>query len=148
MGYSPLFTGAASKAPSRGTQSNYTNATGSTITKGSVLSVNTSGQSVLIDVSDETSALGLLGLAAIATPDGASGGVTSSGRLEDIGSFFSVGSAIYVGTNGQMTDHQPIVGQRGFSEGDFVIFLGVVVQNEFDNTKYDIQLLIQLVGQL
>lgn len=148
MGYDPSIKNGVLKGPSRSLQTNYTNASGSTLAKGTCVSTNASGQTVLTDVSSEASAQAFLGLVSISTPNAASGGVASGGRLEDIGLSFSIGDAIYVGKDSLMTNIKPDLGSNGFVSDDFVIFLGVVVKNEFDSAKRDIQLFIATVGQL
>lgn len=148
MGYNPLFRGNAANAPSRSLQTNYMNASGSTLAKGSVVAINTSSQLVLIDVSQDASVSALIGVAVAAIPNTATGGVTSGGRLEDISQSFALGDAIYVGKDGMVTNVKPDYGVGSFVAGDYVIFVGVVVKNEFNPAKKDIQLMIQTVGQL
>lgn len=148
MGYSPLFRGSAAKAPSRSLQTNYPNASGSTLVKGTVVSVNSSSQIDVIDVSDEASVQALVGVTSLDIPHAATGGVMCNGRLEEIIQPFAIGDAIYVGKDGLITNTKPSEGVGGFVSGDFVIFVGVVVKNEFDNTKKDLQLMLALVGQL
>jgi hypothetical protein len=148
MGYSPLFRGSSAKAPSRALQTNYPNASGSTLVKGTVVAVNSSSQIVSIDVSDEVVVQALVGVTAIDIPNSATGAIMSGGRLEEITQTFALGDAIYVGKNGVITNTKPSQGVGGFVAGDFVIFVGVVVKNEFDAAKKDIQLMFSLVGQL
>lgn len=148
MAYNPLYRGNSSKAPSRALQTSYINASGFTLVKGAVAASNTSGQAVLIDVSDEASAQGLLGVIPIDVPNAGTGAVVSGGRLEDISQAFALGDPVYVGKTGIIVNFKPEYGVSGFTTGDFVIFVGVVVKNEFDITKKDVQLMIQTIGQL
>jgi hypothetical protein len=148
MGYSPLFRGNSAKAPSRSLQTNYPNASGSTLLKGTVVAVNTSSQIIKVDPSDEAKVSALVGIVAIDIPNAATGAVSSGGRLEEIAQSFSLGDAIYVGKDGIVTNVKPDYGVGTWAAGDFVIFVGVVVKNEFDITKKDIQLMISVVGQL
>lgn len=150
MSYSPLFTGSSSKGPSSGTSSDYTNGTGSTMNLGSPVSTNTSGQVLLTDVSSEVSATAYVGLAATSIASSASGQVASDGRLQNIslGLGFSVGDPIWVGIGGTLTNVKPNIGVGGWISGYWVLFVGVVVKNQFVGTNQDIQLLRQIIGQL
>jgi len=148
MSYNPNFTG-ASAAASRQLSTGYQNGTVSTMAMGTPVSTNTSGQILLTDVSSETSSLAFVGLTNIAIPSAASGEVVSSGRIENVTTGFSVGDPIWVGsTAGTLTNVKPDNGSNGFTSGDFVIFIGVLVKNEFNPSLTDIQLFTQLIGQL
>ncbi len=148
MSYNPNFTGSSVTA-SRQFSTGYQNGSGSTIAIASPVSTNTSGQILLTDVSNETSALGFVGLTNIAIPSAASGEVISGGRIENVTTSFSVGDAIWVGsTPGTLTNVKPNAGSNGFASGYFVIFVGVLVVNEFSPSETDIQLLPQVIGQL
>ena len=116
--------------------------------KGLIVSTNTSGQIEPVDVSDEASVLAIVGITAESIPSAATGNVVNGGRLEDVATGFSVGDALYVGSNGLLTNIKPTEGANGFVSGDFVIFVGVVVKNEFNPSDQDIQLMISVVGQL
>jgi hypothetical protein len=147
MTYSPKFRGDTAAGASRGVDSGYTNGSGGTLSKGSVVSINGAGNILVIDVSDETSVKRLVGLVKEDLANLATGQVANTGRLEDV-SGFNVGDALYVSSAGGLTTTQPSIGVGGFSSGDFVIFVGVVVKNEFDALKKDIQLFLTVVGQL
>jgi len=148
MSYNPNFTGASAVA-SRQLQTGYVNGTGSTIAICVPVSTNTSGQIVLTDVSNEALSLGFVGLTNIAIPSAANGGVINGGRLQNVTTGFAVGDAIYVGsTPGTLTNVKPNAGSNGFVALDFVIFVGVLVKNEFNPSQTDIQLFTQIVGQL
>jgi hypothetical protein len=147
MTYSPKFRGTAAVGASRALDSNYTNGSGGLITKAVAVSTNNTGNILPTDVSDEDSVEKLVGLSGIAIPDAASGSVISAGRLEDVSGFI-IGDALYVDVAGGLTTTKPSAGVAGFSVGDFVIFVGIVVKNEFDPSKKDIQLFLNVVGQL
>lgn len=147
MSYSPNFRGSTGNA-SKQLQSTYVNALGGTISKGTVLSINTSGQIFPIDVTSEVSVGALVGIANQDIPAAATGLVVSGGRLTNVTTSFSIGDAVYVGSDGLLTNVKPDLGSAGFVSGDFVIFIGVVVKNEFNPALQDIQLMISVVGQL
>lgn len=148
MGYDPSIRNGVLKGPSRGLQTNYPNASGSTLAMGQFVSINTSSQIAALNVSDEVSVLAMVGVASMSIPNAATGGVYSGGRLEQITQSFALGDAIYVGKDGMVSNVKPDYEVGGFVTGDFVIFVGVVVKNEFDVTKKDIQLMISVIGQL
>lgn len=149
MSYSPLFRGASSKAPARSLQSGYQSGSGSTITKGSPVSVNASGQIILVDVTSETSVGRIVGLAALDIPSAANGQVQGvTGRLEDITTSFAIGDTVWIAKDGSLMNTRPDYGVSGFTSGDFVVFVGVVVKNEFDIMKKDIMVMINVEGQL
>lgn len=148
MTYSPSFFNKESKGSSRQTITNFQNGSGSGLAKGTPVAVNTSGQLVTVNVSSQTLVQAIVGLTAMNLPNSATGQVVDNGRLEDITTTFAIGDALYIGKNGLLTNVKPDYGVDGFAEGDFVIFVGVVVRNEFTPAFKDIKLMISVVGQL
>lgn len=151
MSYSPLWRGKNSNGSAYGNASGYQNGTASTMPIGTAVSTNTSGQIVLTDVSNEALSEGWVGLTSVDLPTAASGLVSSDGRLQNIPSSlgFSVGDPIWVGpTPGSLTNVKPDLSAMGWASGDFVLFVGVVVSNEFNPSLQDIQLFRQVIGQL
>lgn len=150
MGYNPIFRGSVGKGSSRQNQTGYTNGTPSTIAIATPVSINVGGNMIPLDVTDETSAQGFLGLTSISTPSAASGLVVNSGRLEGLSLVgFTVGDAVYAGpTPGSLTNVKPDRSAPGWSAGMFVIFLGCYVVNQFNGGLNDIQLMPTLIGVL
>ena len=151
MTYSPNFRGSVGKASSRQTKTSYQNGTVSTMPIAAAVVVNTSGQVLLCDVSAENASDTFVGLVADRLPSGAYGEIVSDGRMENIPSAlgFAIGDAIYVGlTPGSLTNVKPDLSVLGWASGYFVIFVGVVVANEFTPGNQDIQIFKQIVGQL
>lgn len=150
MTYSPGFRGTVGKGSARQTQTGYQNGTGSTMPVAAPVSTNASGQLILVDVSSEAISEAMVGLTSQSIPSAASGQVVSDGRLENIplGLGFSVGDPIWVGLSGTLTKVKPDLSVIGWSAGYFVIFVGVVVKNEFNPANQDIQLMRQIIGQL
>jgi hypothetical protein len=151
MGYNPLIRGANPNISSRATSTGYQNGTGANMNACAPVSANTAGNIVYTDPSVESLVTSFVGLTQIALPSGASGQVVSDGRIEnipiDLG--FAIGDAIYLGlTPGSLTNVKPDINATGWSEGMFVVFVGVVVPNEFDTEEQDIQLNRIIVGQL
>jgi len=139
------------KVSGRQTQTGFQNGTGSTMNVATVVSTNSSGQLILADVTNEATIETIVGLVSIANiPSAANGTVVSDGRLENIPSLgFSVGDTLWLGTTpGSLTNVKPDLTQIGWSAGDYVVFIGVVVQNEFNPSNQDIQLCRQIIGQL
>lgn len=152
MSYNPLYVGAQTTALSYGSTSGYQNGTGSTMSIATVVSASsTSGQMVLTDVTNETTVEAFLGLTGGSIPSAATGQVVSDGRLQNIPSSlgFSVGDPLWVGlTPGSLTNVKPDLTVEGWQSGYFVIFMGVVVANEFDPSNQDIQIFKQIIGEL
>lgn len=149
--YNPLYRGKISRVPSRANTTGYTNGTLTGMLIGAPVSVDTSSNIAPTDVSDETSVMRFLGITGEAIPSAASGQVFSNGRASSLASQltgFAYGDPVYIGKSGTLTNIKPDVGVNSFVTGDWVVFLGVVVKNEFDPSEKDIQLLIEVIGQL
>ena len=149
MGYSPNFRGDSSKAPARGIASTYQSGSLSDINGFTPVSINGAGQISPTDVTSQVSVEAFVGLTNALVPSSANGVVVSSGRVEEFpSSSFNIGDPVYIGKNGILIKTRPDYGVAGFTTGDFVIFLGVVVKNEFDISKKDILLSPEVIGQL
>jgi hypothetical protein len=148
MSYSPLYFAPQGGGTSIATVTNYTNATISMIAQGTPVSTNTFGLVAPTDVTSQTSVQALVGYAQVRMPASSSGPVISNGRLENIMTSFAVGDAIYIGLGGTLINQKPDVGVAGFVEGDFVVFVGVLVQNQTNPSLTDIQLFTQTIGEL
>lgn len=150
MSYSPTsFNPATATAASAA--SGYQNGIGSAIALATPVSTSNGGLLLLTDVTSEASAEGWLGLASMTIPSTAFGQVASDGRIQNIpsGLGFSVGDPIWVGnTPGTLTNVRPNTGTAGWETGYYVLFVGVVVKNEFNPSNQDIQLSRQIIGQL
>ncbi len=150
MSYSPTSFNSQT-AVTFGNASGYQNGTISAIALGTAVSTNTSGQLVLTDVSNEALSEGWLGLAAFRIPSAAIGQVATDGRIQNIPTSlgFSVGDPIWVGnTPGTLTNVRPDLTISGWVSGDYVLFVGVVVQNQYNPSAQDIQISRQIIGQL
>lgn len=149
MSFSPYWLNKNSTGMSRATQGGYQNGSGSTLAKASPVSVNLSSQIVPLDVSNELSVQALVGLTGLDIPNAATGSVVDNGRLEDITTLFAVGDAVYAGKIIPLTNIKPDIGNPdGFASGDFVVFIGVIVKNEFNPLLLDLKLMLSVIGQL
>lgn len=149
MSYSPYFLNSQALGSSRSTASNFVNASGFTMVKGTPVAINSNGQIINIDVSNESLVLSFIGLTNVNLPSAATGGVQDNGRLEDvIYPSFNVGDPLWVSKSGGLTNIKPQIGVDGFLDGDWVIFVGVFIKNEFNTSLRDIKLAIEIVGQL
>lgn len=148
MSFNPLYVGAQSKSSSRQVVTNYTNATAFAIPQGTPVSTNTSGMISPTDVTNETSVNQFVGHAQFRISASSLGPVISGGRLENIVTAFAVGDPIYIGHGGTLINQKPDVGIAGFMAGDWVMFVGVLVKNEFNPSLTDIQLCSQIIGEL
>jgi hypothetical protein len=109
---------------------------------------NSSGQILPVDVKNEVAVESMVGFTLYAIPSGAYGSVISGGRLENITTPFNIGDTLWINYDGSLTNVKPDLTVSGWTEGCFVIFVGVVVPNEFDSSQKDLQLCKELVGQL
>lgn len=148
MSYSPAFRGNTAQGSSKALASGYQNGTLSTITKGTPVSVGVSGQVSPTDVTNEASVLALVGLMSVNTPSAANGTITDAGRLENITTSFAAGDPVWIAVGGGLTNVKPNIGGGGFLSGHFVVFIGVIVVNEFNALQKDVQLMKFIVGQL
>jgi hypothetical protein len=108
---------------------------------------DTSGDANVINVSTD-SALAIVGLTKTSITAGARGKIITSGKLTDIGSSWGFGSVLFVSKTGGITSNKPDVGIEGFTNGDYVIKLGVVTKNAENPSLRDLILNIQIIGQL
>lgn len=129
---------------------NYTNASASiAIPQTQACSVNGSGLIVPLDVTNQASWQAFVGYAQARISMSSLGPVIANGRLQNITTSYPVGTALYVGIDGNPTNIVPSVGVNGFVSGDIVIFMGVIVPNEANPfTELDIALFTQMVGTL
>jgi len=148
MTYSPNFRGTTGKGSSRQLVTNYQNGTGLTLVQGTPVSINVSGQIVAVDVSDPLSVAKLVGFCAEDILSAAIGKVIDSGRLENVTIGYSVGSALWISKAGFLINVAPDYGVNGFAAGDFIVFVGVVVENEFNPADKDIKISLDKIGIL
>lgn len=150
MTYSPNFRGTTARGSARSDQTRYENGTGLTMTKASPVSTDTSGNLILVDVSVEATVRRMVGLTAESIAPAVLGQVCSDGRLENIpgGLGFAIGDTIWVAPSGTLTNVKPDLSVFGWASGYWVIFVGVVVENEFNALQQDLQLQRQVIGQL
>lgn len=151
MSYSPNFvnnTAAGAATSARKIARNYTNGNAGMLSKGTPVGTKNTGLVDILDVSSKASVDGFVGLYNLDTPSAASGQVLDCGLLENITTSFSIGDPVYVSKSGGLTNVVPVAGSNGFVSGDYVIFLGVIVMNEFDNTKKDLKILLAKPGRL
>lgn len=147
MSYSPPNTVQAQS--SRKVARNYVNGSGLTLPLGAPLSVLGSGLVTTVNVSSQASVDDFVGFYNQATPDSASGLTIDCGLLENITGYgFSVGNPVYVSKTGTLTNVVPAIGVGGFVAGDYLVFCGVIVQNEFNPSQQDLKILIQKAGIL
>jgi hypothetical protein len=148
MTYSPLYRSNSQNIPARKLQTTYQNASGTLLVQCTPVCTNSSGQAVTVDVTDETTVGRLIGLLSADLPVAAFGEVTDAGRMENVNLSFNVGDVLYVSKTGFLTNIKPDIGSNGFVEGDFVIFVGVVVTNQFNPSQKDLKLMLSVVGEL
>ena len=149
MTYRP-FTDIINAAASSSTaiRSLLVNNTGSTIPALAPVRLNSTGQLEIVDVSDESSVLSIVGLTEEAIDDWTQGNIITQGKIPNITTGFNFGDYIYVSKTGTLTNSYPIVGANDFNAGDFVVRVGVIAKNDTNPLQKDIFISLQIVGQL
>lgn len=153
MGYNPNFRGSTANATSTSSRSlstPYQNGSGGALAQCTPVAVNSFGQLINIDVSNSDHINLIVGVVGADIPNAATGPVFDGGRLEDVDlPAFSVGAPLWVAKDGFLTDVKPEIGVGGFVAGDSVIFIGMVVKNQFNPLLKDLKLLIDTkIGSL
>jgi hypothetical protein len=153
MTYSPFYFSQQGTGSSRQLLTNYYNNTGLAIPQGSPCSTQTDGSIAPTDVTSQTSVQAFVGYAYVRIPNASSGSVISGGRLQNLtGYVFSVGDAIYISVGGSLQNIKPVDSGGNpvapFTSGDYMVFCGVIVRNETNNTQQDLQILTQVLGAL
>lgn len=133
---------------SSGIQLNYTNNSGSPISKGTPVCQKSSGLIDFINVSVESDVFSFIGVAGSDISNLLKGPVSTNGRVEDVTVTGSFGDPLYVSKTGGLTTTKPEIGVDGFVASDFVLRVGVIAKNETNPILKDVILDIQLVGQL
>lgn len=125
-----------------------TNNTGGQVNKLTPVRVNSSGELDLIDPSVEDEALATIGIIKANISDSAAGIVVLSGILEDVTTSIAIGSDVFLSKTGTITDSEPEIGVADFTDGDFVVKIGTIMQNSSNPSLKDLNVNIQIVGQL
>jgi hypothetical protein len=124
------------------------NNSGSTINKFTPVRVNSSGEMALIDAATEAQVLSTIGVVKANTATATAGAVVLSGILQNVTTSFAVGSDVYLAKDGSITDIPPDSGSNGFVAGDFVVRIGTIMENTSTPAQKDLNVNIQVVGQL
>ena len=137
-----------SSADSAAIQGTFTNATGGSISIGTPVHGNTSGNIEPIDVSVETAIKSFIGITLTSIPNSSSGSVVMAGLIKNISTGVSVGDSVYLSKSGGITSTAPDIGVGGFVSGDFVIRIGQITKNSTNPSNKDLLVAWQLMGQL
>lgn len=125
------------------------NNSGSPIAKGSVVSINSSGELQLLDVSVAANAEKVVGIASDSISNGATGLICMSGVVENLTTSLVFGDQVFASaTPGGLYGSDPVIGVDGFVSGDYVVRLGVIYQNAASPGQKDIAVNIHIVGTL
>jgi hypothetical protein len=152
MTYSPFSFNQQGTGTSVGIVSSYTNSSSvNPIPQGTPCSLTgTADQIAPTDATNQTSVASFVGLAQFRIPASGNGPVISNGRLLNLASSwgFSVGNSIWIGLGGIIQSTRPDTGITGFGSGDFIYFIGNIVQNESNSLQQDLVVIPQLIGEL
>jgi len=128
--------------------SDYANDSGAQINKGIPVRIDGTGKLETINPSNESEIDAMIGVTSEDIADSSSGGVTAMGRIKDITTAISVGSPVFLSKTGTLTTTKPSEGVGGFTSGDFIVRVGVVVQNNDNPSNKDLAVSLMIVGQL
>lgn len=148
MTYNPNFRGNLATAPGPGLQSDLENNTISTILAFTPVNTDSSGGVVPVDVSDEALSLDSLGITVEDILPSESGRIAYNGRVEDIPIACSFGEVLFISKTNTLTYVRPNVGVNGFTFGDFIIRVGVIVKNTVNPLNKDLIINLAIVGRL
>lgn len=124
------------------------NNSGITISKGIPVRINSSGELDFINVSVESQALSVAGVASENIPNTQSGTFLTTGKVSDITTTASFGDLLYIDKTGSLTNIKPSIGVNSFVSGDFVVSVGVVAKNSSNPLLKDLVIMIDIIGQL
>lgn len=129
-------------------QSEYLNSTGSTLPALMAVSSSTTAGIEATDVTYEANVLAITGVTVNSISDSSSGNVAKSGTVKNISTSFSTQDSVFVSKTGELINVAPEIGSNSFVSGDFIIYIGHIAQNESNPSQKDLELHIQVLGQL
>jgi hypothetical protein len=125
------------------------NTTGSTISKGAVVSVDGAGELILTDVSISTRATKVLGVASENILSGNSGLICVNGKIDNLTTSLGFGDRAFLSsTAGALTATVPSIGVDGFVSGDYVISVGLIIQDPSTPGQKNLVVNMDIVGTL
>jgi len=144
---SQVVSGGASLSPL--TQIQLINGSGGTLNAYVPVSINSSGQLSAVNPSVESSSFSAIGITTQSIAATAVGNVATCGKVQAVSiSGVNLGDTLFVNTNGGLTNIKPSTGVNGFTTGDFIIKIGIIVENTSSPTTMDLVVMPQVVGQL
>jgi len=126
----------------------FVNSTGGLLSQLTVVRVLGNGSIGMIDVTDRDQVYSIFGALESNVANGDSVSVISKGRIKNITTSFNTGDVIFLDKSSNLTNITPEIGVNGFVVGDFVVRLGIIVQNEENPSNKDIIIDIQIIGSL
>jgi hypothetical protein len=124
------------------------NSSGGSLNKTDPVRLDASGNIQKIDPSIEVQALACIGVAKDSVASLSLTPIVTQGRLENVTVPGTFGDPLYVSKAGGLTNIKPSIGVGGFVEGDFVIFIGIIVKNQTNPLLTDLMVNVRVVGQL
>jgi hypothetical protein len=144
--YAAIIAEASSSAS--GIKFDLKNDSGSAISALQPVSTDVFGKAKAVDVSVESDALKVVGIAGSSIPNGSYGSIYSHGKVENITTSYDFGDYIYVSKTGGLTNILPSEGVDGFVSGDFIIRVGIIVRNRVTPSQKDLVINIGIIGQV
>ena len=124
------------------------NNTGSLIPAFTPVSVNSSGQLQLVDVTTLNNAIAFIGITVSSIANGTSGPIIISGILSNITTSIAYGTSVWVDITGNLTSVMPQIGVNSFTSGDAVLKVGVITQDAFSPGQKNIVINCQFIATL
>jgi len=107
-----------------------------------------SGDMELIDVSDEAKIFALAGITKAAVNNGAKGTIVTAGLLKNVSITGNVDDPVFISKSGGLTTTKPSLGVAGFVAGDFVVQVGVLLENQSNPANKDLKINFEMRGQI
>jgi hypothetical protein len=124
------------------------NNSGSTIVKGTPVTLTNAGTLKTVDVSVLSDAYNVVGVAKTDISDSTAGYVIVSGVLDNLTTSLSFGDAVFVSKLGTLTSTLPEVGVDGFTANDFILRVGSIFKNTTTPTQKDLLVNISVIARL
>lgn len=128
--------------------SDFRNNTGGSLGTLAVVTQDSNGDIKTIDPSVEADVEGSIGVLPASISDGNEGTVVLRGLIKNVSTSFSIGDVLYLSKTGTLSTTVPDIGVSSFVEGDFVIKIGKITKNADNPTQKDLEVKIDIIGQL
>ena len=127
---------------------NFLNSTGGLLTQLTVVRIQANGSLGLVNVTNRDQVYSIFGILEENVANGDTASVISKGRIRNITTALSIGDVVFLDKSSNLTSTTPDIGINGFVEDDFIVRIGIVVQNESNPLNKDLIVDLQVLGRL